>query len=645
MTTFPKVPGAAAIYLNREETTEDELHKWSVYARIKVLTEEGKRLGDIQLRYWNGVYEDSATGYTITDISGRTIHADGTVIPFTGKPYSKLIEKAGSGKVMAKVFTMPDVQVGSIIEYRYNLRYEDFLYFAPSWYIQSDLYTVKAHYLWKPTDKQLGSMDSREQVSTGVAWVSSLPAGAVVTRTQYVAASNLHTGPQNIFEVNVHDIPPEPEEEYMPPVHSFTYRVLFYYSYYQSQDEFWKGEGKYWSKKMDKFVTSSGSVAAAVAQLSAPGDTAEQKLKKIYAYVMELDNSSFSREHNSQEETSAGLKATRTVDDVLAKKRGGDDELALLFISMARAAGLKAYAMKVTDRDHNIFSAVLPSLDQLDDVIAIVNVDGKEQYFDPGERYCPYGQLHWKHTQATGIRQTDGGATAIAETPLPPYTQSLIQRIADLVMDKSGEVQGKVTMRWTGSPALNWRQIALRGDETALKRDLRREMEEMLPGGMQVTVDSIQNLENYEKALIATYTISGPLATVTQKRIFIPSELFQVNSKMLFPHEKRELPVYFQYGSRVLDGVRLQLPAGTTLEAPPKEQSFMLQQLAAFKTSNVITADSITMRRSLDLGNILFYPKEYPDLRDFYGKIAAADQQQLVLTQSTDTKAGAPAGN
>ena len=44
---------------------------------------------------------------------------------------------------MAKVFTMPDVEVGSIIEYRYKLRYDDNWFKAPDWYIQSDLLTRK----------------------------------------------------------------------------------------------------------------------------------------------------------------------------------------------------------------------------------------------------------------------------------------------------------------------------------------------------------------------------------------------------------------------------------------------------------------------------------------------------------------------
>ena len=90
MTSIPEVPGAAAVYLNREETTEDKLHAWSVYVRLKVLTEKGKDYANVELNYAHG---REGAGYTVGDIAGRTIHPDGTVIPFIGKPYEKLIEK------------------------------------------------------------------------------------------------------------------------------------------------------------------------------------------------------------------------------------------------------------------------------------------------------------------------------------------------------------------------------------------------------------------------------------------------------------------------------------------------------------------------------------------------------------------------
>ncbi len=48
MTSDPKAPGAAAVYLNIEEVTDDQMHFHSFYARIKVLEEKGKEPGNRQ---------------------------------------------------------------------------------------------------------------------------------------------------------------------------------------------------------------------------------------------------------------------------------------------------------------------------------------------------------------------------------------------------------------------------------------------------------------------------------------------------------------------------------------------------------------------------------------------------------------------
>jgi len=261
MTSQPQVPGAAAVYLFREETTEDKLHMFSVYVRLKVLNEGGKKFGDIELKYAAG-----PAAFNISDIAGRTIHPDGTVVPFTGKPYEKLIQKGQGYKYMAKVFSMPDVQVGSIVEYRYKLRYDDRYFVPPQWFIQSELYTRKAHYLWKPTDRQLISSDERGQMTTSISWTPILPSDAKVKESEI-------GGTQSVLELSVHDIPPAPDEEYMLPIASFSYRVLFYYSAYRSMDEYWKGEGKFWAKKRDKFIGPNAAVRAAVADLTLPASS------------------------------------------------------------------------------------------------------------------------------------------------------------------------------------------------------------------------------------------------------------------------------------------------------------------------------------------------------------------------------------
>ncbi len=63
-------------------------------------------------------------GFTIEQVSGRTVHSDCTVVPFEGKPFDKLVVKGHNLRIV-KAFSLPDVQVGSILAYRYNLRYAD----------------------------------------------------------------------------------------------------------------------------------------------------------------------------------------------------------------------------------------------------------------------------------------------------------------------------------------------------------------------------------------------------------------------------------------------------------------------------------------------------------------------------------------
>src|ERR1700739_2048437 len=140
MTSYAPDPNAPAVYLFREETVDDTIHLHSVDARVKILSEKGKEMfGDIEIPYEGGMSN-------IRSVSGRTIHSDGTVIPFTGKPMDKLLAKQGHERIMAKVFSMPDVQVGSIVEYRWILGYDDSWLISPHWLIQQDVPVLKEHY-------------------------------------------------------------------------------------------------------------------------------------------------------------------------------------------------------------------------------------------------------------------------------------------------------------------------------------------------------------------------------------------------------------------------------------------------------------------------------------------------------------------
>ncbi|MGD0648730.1 MAG: DUF3857 domain-containing protein, partial [Acidobacteriaceae bacterium] len=253
MTALPGYPGAAAVVLNREETTKDDLHAAFHYERIKILTKDGEKYANVELPFVSvaqNSYSNTGDDKTLGEIAGRTIHADGTIIPFTGKPYLKVLEKDKDVKVQERVFTLPDVEVGSIIEYRYATQIADNIYEAPDWYIQGELYVKQAHYVWYPTSQEL---ETGRGTATTITWFPILPAGVKIERRD-IPHTQFTTQPIQVFELTIKDVPPEVKEAYMPPIASFSYRVLFNYTAEHSAADWWKDEGKDWSKGMDSFA-------------------------------------------------------------------------------------------------------------------------------------------------------------------------------------------------------------------------------------------------------------------------------------------------------------------------------------------------------------------------------------------------------
>jgi hypothetical protein len=641
MTSLPGYPGAAAVVLFREEIDHDDIKVVQHYERIKVLTEEGKKYANVELGFVttssDGIF--GSNEMMVDDILARTVHADGTVIPFTGKPYLKVIEKGEKAKYQEKVFTLPDVEVGSIIEYHYSTRYSDNQGLSPDWYIQGGLYLRAAHYQWYPTSHQL--VDYKERPITSISWHAILPVGVQLTHRELPATSPFGSA-QQIYEVTVKDVPPTIKEDFMPPLASISYRVLFNFTCYRSAEDYWKSEGKEWSKNSNSFAEPNSDLKAATQAIIAGAVTQDDKLRKIYAAVMALENTSYTREHEKREDKAAGVGKISSAMNILSLKRGNPTQLTELFVGMARAAGMKAYLMLVPDRSEELFEQQWMNFRQFDATIAIVNVDGKEQYFDPGSRYCSYAHLPWEYTLIKGLRQTDAG-TDFGATPGDSYTVNSTARIANLKMDEHGEITGSVDLTFSGAGALWWRHKALQGDEESLKHSLRKSMEEDLPKTLEVEVKEIKNLDDYEKPFSVSYGVKGTLGSATGKRLLMPVDLFRVGEAATFTQEKRELAVYFDYPQSMQDALRINFAKGFEVEALPDEAKLNLQDRALYHLSVTSTPTSFTTRRNYIRGDILYMPKDYAALRTFYSQFEGKDQESVVL-KVTPTETVAPSG-
>jgi hypothetical protein len=620
MTSDSKAPGADAVYLYREEKTDDNLHYHSYYVRLKVLTEKGKELATVRTPY-------ERRNFKVTDIQGRTIHRDGTVIPLTAKPSDLTDVKTKDFQVNTMVFTLPNVEVGSILEYRLQIRYEDSTVSSPTWQIQQPYFVHKAHYQFEPSRYLADITDSRGNAANNLMYALILDNG---TKMKHDVTGR--------FSLDVDDVPPVPKDDWMPPLNTINWRAEFYYSGYPTGAEFWRNEGKRWSKETERFADPSKLLKNAIAELVAASDSDEQKARKIYAAVMKLDNTDFTREKSSAERKSEKLKAIRNAEDVWLQKSGSSDDLALLYVALARAADLHVYPMQVVDRDRAIFDPNYLTLSQLDDYIVDVVLNGKDVYLDPGQKMCPFGLLHWKHSFASGLRLTDNGSVG-ATTPMGSYTTTAFDRVADLNIDEAGNLKGTARFILTGQEALYWRQLSIRNDETEVKKQFDEAIRAYMPDGVQADFNHFIALPDYNSNLVAMVDVSGNLGTATGKRFFLPGLFFEAHARHPFvAQDKRTTLVDVHYPKMEGDQVTYHLPTGFAVETAPQTADISWPSHAVFKVKTSVSGNDVTVVRTVAFNFAVLPSKDYGDLHDFYQKIATADQQQLVLTRAQVAK-------
>jgi transglutaminase-like putative cysteine protease len=607
MTADAKAPGASTVCLYREDVTDQVSRSRSYYERIKVLTDKGKEMATINVPY--------VTGIERVVIDGRTIHADGTIVPLTDKPTDLADVQTKGFERSVLVFSLPSVEVGSILEYRVTIR-TTFFPEDPVWMIQQPYFVHKAHYAFKTLN------------FAKFGYVSRLGGGAKLV-------DDMHGS----YTLDLADIPALPDDDWMPPINTIQWRVSFFRSRFSSTQQFWDVAEKDWATFVNEFTRTTGTLKSAVKGMIAPGDSETLKAQKIYATVMKLENTDFTRHKSVAERKKEKIKDIRIAQDVWKEQSGSSDELALLYVALCRAGGLNVEPMKVVDRSRALFDEAYLSSRQLDDYIAVGQLDGKTVYLDPGEKLCPFGMLDWRHALTYGFLLTDKSAV-IARSPAGGSSWALVQRVAFLTIDGSGNVQGTVRVILSGQDALRWRQFAIENDEEEVKKAFNEWMNTSLPEGIRSDFDHFLALDQYDTDLLGFVRVSGSLGAVTGNRIILPGFFFESKSRHPFvEQEKRTVPVEVQYARTTKDDVTYNLPLGYKVESNPQTNKIDWPDRANLSISTSIEADSVEVTWALACGYAMLDAKEYDSLRGFYQKLAVADQQQVVLVRAPLAKA------
>lgn len=630
MTSEPKAPGAPAIILFREVDRDDsgriDVHE-NHYYRAKILTEEGRKYANVEIEF-------NKTHQEVVGIKARTIRPDGSTVEFDGKVYEKTIEKAQGLKYLVKAFSLPDVQVGSVIEYSYALDWNDrSQYGSPwvfligsQWIVSESLFTRKAKFTLKPYQSRGAPIQLR--------WTSqNIPRG-----------SEAKEGPDRVIRMEVEDVPAFKVEDFMPPPNQLRARVDFIYEseHLESDvDQYWRHVAKNRAGVLNHFIDKRKAMEDAVAQIVSPSDPPEAKLRKIYDRVQQLRNTTYEIRKSAQEERRDNEKPLENVEDVWKHGYGTDVQLTWLYLALVRAAGFDAYGVWVSSRSEYFFNPKTMENRKLNANVVLVKLNGQDLYFDPGAAFTPFGMLTWYETAVAGLCLDKDKETATwVKTTLPQASDSRVQHVGKLRLTQDGTLEGTLTVTYTGLEAMYHRQDVRNSDEEARKKFLEDRIKRQVAlSTTEVELTNQPDWNHSETPLVAEFHLKIPdWASNAGRRSTIPSAIFSAIEKHLFEGEVRVQPIYVRYPYEKDDDITIELPEGwqvSSLPAPQaQEKRVLTYHLKVDKEGN-----ALHLTRNITWDFLSLEVKYYPALRAFFQSVRTGDDQQIVL-QPAATSAG-----
>jgi hypothetical protein len=612
MTSEAKAPKAPAIYLYRQVDRDDDGSVQTVYARIKILTEEGRKYADVELPYLKN-------RESIRHIRARTIRPDGSITEFDGTIHDKQLVKARGVRVAAKAFTLPGVQVGSIIEYRYRQTGDEYYVFNSRWILSEELFTRHAKF----------SLIKSPHFALRWSWPLGLPEGTAPPASK-----------QGRIRLETRDVPAFVREDYMPPEDVMKFRVNFIYESewlnLKGPERYWKEVGRKSNKKVESFVGKPAELQQAIAQIVQPSDAPEAKLRKLYARTQQIRNLSFERRVSEQEERREDRAEARDAQDVWTRGYGDAIQVTWLFLGLARAAGFEAHAVLVPTREDAFFEKQFMNAAQLNSNAVLVKLDGRDLFLDPGTPFTPFGMLPWNATGVQSLRLDKAGGEWVV-TPLSSAAQSRVERKVALKLAPDGTLQGKVTVTHSGLEA-SWRRMGERNeDDKERTKFLEEELAGDVPSGVTVKLTNKPDWVGSDAPLVAEYDLEVPgWASSAGRRALLPVGLFGAGEKHTFEHFSRVHPLYFIFPYERKDDVTIELPPGWQVSSVPKPREADLK-VAVYRMDSRAEANTLRLKRDLTFDAVLIEKKHYQQIRDFFQTVRAGDEDQAIVSAGAAT--------
>jgi hypothetical protein len=614
----------------------------AVRVRIKVLTEAGKEHGDVKIGHSSWV--------RLGGFEGRTILPDGTVVPLPKEAAFKRTASR-SRRLYVTSVAFPSVQVGAILDYKYELRWDSPLMLEP-WVFQDRLPVLHSEIVyevpsvlraigWSSDPMQVGIKSETAKTATGTrirVWadrlpavpdeVDSLPLGDMAARQILLPAG---------FSLGVHLF------DTWPSACEF-----FYMSYETARHRSAAAERRARALaaqaaapptaprpaaapavlKTGSGAAGTAGTAGAVGASNGPATAAtpqpslqRRQALAIFEFVRD--------EIATVEGGHVGLSEYSNVDSVLDSRRGLPAEKALLLQAMLAAVGIESRLVWAADREGGSIDLRLPNPAWFDRVLVAADVDGRRVFLDPCDRALAFGHLDPGY-EGTAAVLYDHKKPENIVLPESPFSDNLRQAKLDLELDAGGRAAGRGTLTLLGHPA--FRRTRWQGDAASTTEAWSKWLRERFPGFDVAEVTASESLDpprvevswslsqHPEEALgdQATIVASRPLGPVRQR---FPQGL------------KRRTAVVLDFPEREEVELTLHWAAGWQPDVVPRAVNYQIAAGAVVSKVEVDAAkNQLVYRRRFDLVHRKATTAEqFAQVQVLFEEAQKSDAQALVL--------------
>jgi len=416
--------------------------------RIKILTKEGLDWANFSIP----LYHDGANDEKMVGLKAVTYNLEnGKILESKLKGDAVFKEKLDANTDITKI-TLPNVKVGSVIEFTYKVR-SDFIYNFQDWEFQRSIPTVWTEYRARIPEyfnyeKYMQGYiqliaNEQTQVPATITIVSKERSGGTASSSG-AAKTTFSTDKIDFqeyrFRWGAKKVPAFKPEPFITTSRDYISKINFELSFTQYPNEpikrymgSWEDINRQYSEDPEFAgeITGNGFLKRTVEEITAGRTSPEDKAAAISNYV---------KQNVAWDGTSRRF-LSKTLKKVLEEKKGSSAEINLLLASMLEKADIKVSPVLISTRDHGFVREETPISSQFNYVICLASVGEKSFLLDATEKLLPMGMLPERCLNGSGFVVSKDGYQWVK---LQSTTKSKTMVNADLVLSEAGDLKGKL---------------------------------------------------------------------------------------------------------------------------------------------------------------------------------------------------------